>query len=156
MFLLKDPNGNPDEDMRTWIGRQHPTTITNRFYKNISLWLLGLNSFDEKYEFLSFNDASNPIVFSKAYDDLPISIVNIKKESGRGSVGNNELWDYMGEEKKFGLLLRRQIEILNPNIVVCGGGSGTVRRIAQQVVFPDLEFEKVNNWIYYNEKRSLV
>ena len=156
LFLMKDPNGNPGTDMREWIGRQHPTTVTSMFFKSISLWLLGLNSFNEKSEYLSFENAIEPEAYSHAFDTLPISIVNIKKESGKGTVSNRELWSYITKSEKYSELLKKQIEILNPNIIVCGGGSGTVFKIALDLIYSELEFKKINNWIYYNKGEKIV
>jgi hypothetical protein len=156
LFLMKDTNINPGEDMRGWIGRQHETIISSMFFKNISLWLLGLNSFTDEGKYLPFEDAYIPEVFSKAFDDLPIAIVNLKKESGKGTVSNSQLWSYMEKSKKHSELLKKQIEILTPNIIVCGGGSGTVLNIAKKYVYPELEFKKINDWIYYNEEKSIT
>jgi hypothetical protein len=165
LFLMKETNGNPGEDMRYWIGRQHPTTITNRFFKNIALWFYGLTTIQVDGTYIPFEKANNQTDFSKSFDNLPISIVNLKKESGGARVSNDILLQYVGlisdEYKKygdvFGNYLRRQVaEILNPNIIVCGGGSGTVLRIAREIIYPKLIFTKVNNWIYYNKASKII
>lgn len=165
LFLMKDPNGNPEEDMRTWLGRQHPTTITNRFFKNIALWFFGISTFQKDGSYLSFKSASNNDEFSKHFDNSPIAIVNVKKESGEASVSNDTLLKYVGlisnENNEygdvFGNYLRRQVaEILDPNIVVCGGGSGTVLRIAREVIYDKIVFNKRNSWCYYNQEKNII
>ena len=42
LFLMKETNGNPGNDYREWLGRQHPTTITHTFFKTIAMWLYGI------------------------------------------------------------------------------------------------------------------
>jgi hypothetical protein len=161
LFLLKDPNSNPKEDMRCWIGRQHPTTITNRFYKNIALWFYGINTIKQDGTYIPFENAYNPAEFSNFFDNFPIAIVNIKKESGGSTISDDALLQYVGlateENNKygncFGNYLRRQIaEILNPNIIICGGGlkRRVVLEIVQKIIFPNLNFIKFNDWVYYN------
>jgi len=153
LFLTKDTNSNPDEDMRTWIGRQHPSIITSHFFKNISLWLYGLNSFQNDGSYAPFEKAIDPVVFSTAFDNLPIAIVNIKKESGGGKIPNSELWAYASIYHSF---LKRQIEILDPTIIVCGGGSSSILNIVKKYIYPELEFLKTNNWIYSTRERKIV
>mgnify|MGYP001385517229 CR=1 FL=1 len=167
LFLLKDTNSNPNEDMRCWIGRQHPTIISNRFFKNIALWFYGINSFQQNGTYISFKNANNPIEFSKHFDDLPIALVNVKKESGGATVSDDTLLQYVGltsEENKiygdcFGNYLRRQVaEILMPNIIVCGGGVKirVILEIVKKIIFPNLNFTKFDNWIYYNDEKNII
>jgi hypothetical protein len=153
LFLLKDPNKNPEDDMRTWMGRQHRTIITGRFWKNIAMWLYGMNEIQQNGTYVPFDKANNPVVFSKAYDDLPISIVNVKKESGGSTVRNETLIQYA---RKYGCYLKAEMEILNPNIVVCGGGRGTVLQIAQGIIYPQLKFERINDLVYFNKDMNII
>ena len=153
LFLMKDSNGNPGEDMRTWIGRQHPTDITFRFFKQIALWLYGINSILNNGIYKSFTDADNVKIYSKAFDDLPIAIVNCKKESGGGSISNRNLINYAHKYQEF---LKKQLKILNPNIIYCGGGSGTVLQIAKDLIYKGFVFQKINNWIYYENGEGII
>ncbi|NLF42067.1 MAG: hypothetical protein GX587_05170 [Bacteroidales bacterium] len=120
------------------------------------MWLLGLSSFNEKGDYLPFDKAFKPEVFSNAFDNLPIAIVNLKKESGKGTISNSELWGYITKSEKYAELLKKQMEVLNPNIIVCGGGSGTVLNIALNYIYSELKFDKINNWIYHNKEKSIT
>lgn len=51
--------------------------------------------------------------------------------------------------------MRSELDILRPNIIVCGGGSGTVLRIVTEHVYPS-EFREVNNRVHYSKSRNLV
>lgn len=152
-FLMKDTNDNPNEDYREWIGRQNKDLITHKFFKSISLWLLGLSSFKQNGNYLSFDNANIGSQYTQAFDEIPFAIVNCKKESGVGKISNSELWQHAYKYKDY---LKKQFEILAPNIIICGGGSGAVLRIAKEIIFSDLVFEKTNNWIHYNKEKDIV
>ena len=159
LFLLKDMN-DPDEyglDLREWMGTQNPPIITKRFFKNIALWLLGIDEIQENGNFIPFNEANIPEKYSKAFEEKPFAIVNCKKQAGSANISNEELLDYV---EKYGIFLKKQIEILDPNIIYCGGGSdnqiGTVVTIAFKIIYPKLDFLKVNNWIFFNKKKNII
>jgi len=154
MFLMKDTNGNPNQDYREWLGRQNKTIITHKFFKNIALWLLGLNSMQDDGKYIPFEKANVPEIFSKAFDEMPFAIINTKKESGGSQISDNSLWNYC---LQFGGLLKKQVEVLQPDIIVCGGGSySIVLRIAEKIIYPELNFEKINSWIYYNKNKDII
>ncbi len=133
LFLMKDTNDNDNQDYREWVGRQDGSIITHRFFKNIALWLYGLYTTDENGVYKPFEEAIMPTIYSKAFDDFPFAIINCKKESGEGKISNQALWEYC---KQYGHFLKRQVEALEPNIIVCGGGSGIVRKIVQEFIYP--------------------
>lgn len=151
-FLMKDTNDNPNQDYREWLGRQNTSIITHKFFKNIALWLYGLHNIDSYGNFPEFSEAFNSSTLTKTFDEKPFAIVNCKKESGVGSIKIDELYNYVS---KFGTYLREQLDILQPNIIICGG-KGVVINIAKQIIFSDFEFEKINNLIYYNENKNII
>lgn len=144
LFLMKDPNNNPDQDYREWgwSSFTHPT------FKTIFAWLKGLSSITTD-EYTPLENAY------QKYDKLnPLVIVNLKKSSGGSSVSNSTLWEYAMQDQH---LLKEQIrDILKPNIIVCGGGSGTVLNIAKSVIFEDITFEQFNNWCHYSSEHNLL
>lgn len=149
VFLMKDPNSNPGEDYREWGWR----AITAKFFKVIFNWLQGLSEISSKNIPLLENDPylnpANQVVLK-----YPLAIVNVKKISGGSSVQNNTLYEYAERDAIF---LRHQIrDILQPNIIVCGGGSSTLLDIAQNYIYPEYKFEKVNNWCYYSDDANLL
>ena len=119
LFLMKDPNSNPWEDYREWPWRE----ITAKFFKVIFNWLQGLSEITPDYlpllDNASYLDPANQVVLK-----YPLAIVNVKKISGSASVLNDTLYDY---DKRDAPFLKRQVrDILQPNIVVCGGGSNSI------------------------------
>jgi len=150
LFLMKDTDGNPDCDYREWefydteAQRVHKTFIT--MIKE--LWALNVVNSD----YLP--------VFNKTreeYIDLalpyPMAIVNIKKISGGPYVNNSSIWSFYERDKFF--IIEQVKDILKPNIIVCGGGSGTILNIAKDI-YSDYEFEKCNDWCYYCEQYDLL
>lgn len=154
MFLMKDTNGNPNQDYREWLGRQNKSIITHKFFKNIALWLLGLNSMQNDGSYTSFKKAIIPENFSRAFDEIPFAFVNSKKESGGPKISDATLWNYC---LTFGSYLKQQVDVLQPNIIICGGGThSTVLRIAEKIIYPELDFKKINSWIYHNDIKDIV
>lgn len=142
VFLMKDTNGNPDDDYREWPWHN----ITRKFFKVIFWWLNGLYEINQN-EYPKANGQYN-----KKY---PLAIVNIKKKAGESSVTDRELWEFANQDKH--LLKEHILDILQPNIVVCGGGrNNAVLNIAKDIVYPNLDFKKINNWCYYNQDEDLL
>lgn len=54
------------------------------------------------------------------------------------------LWN--AAPRRYASFLRLQLDILNPNIIVCGGD--IVFRVAREVLYDKVEFRKVNDWVY--------
>jgi hypothetical protein len=154
---MKEANGSPGEDIREWSGRgPNRSQITSRFFTNIALWLHGLTTIKASGVYLRFSETNRPTEYTNAFDTLPFAIVNVKKQPGGGTAINHRLSTYnLKHEKRNSLFLREELEILNPNILVCGGPDGTVMRIVTDLVFPD-EFAQVNNRAYYAKSRGVV
>ncbi|MGZ2371715.1 hypothetical protein ACXR6G_18195 [Ancylomarina sp. YFZ004] len=153
VFLTKDTNSNPNQDYREWLGRQGEGIITHKFFKNIALWLYGLISIDEKGNYSPFEEAVIGENYTRAFDENPFCIINAKKESGSSTIDNADLLYHANLSATF---LKEQFEILNPNIIVCGGGQGAVLKIAREIIYPELNFQKINNWIYFNPETQKV
>ena len=150
LFLMKDTNDNDNADYRDWPWH----TVNYPFFNCIFKWLQGLSTITANYVPKLGNgdyfDIPNKVVF-----EYPLAIVNIKKISGGSSVQNNTLIKYFERDKKF---LREQItEILQPNIIVCGGGgeSSTMLNIAKNI-YDDDSFVKVNYFCYYSKKLNIL
>lgn len=79
-------------------------------------------------------------------DKTPIAYVSCKKESGGGSISQEVLWDYIYKYKNF---IIRQIEILNPDIIVCGDGTDFLKDFVIENIYPNAK--KINWWMYYDE-----
>ena len=150
LFLMKDTNGNPDCDYRDW---EFYDTETLRVHKTFivmikELWALNVvNS-----NFLPVFDKTREEYIEAALP-YPMAIVNIKKISGGSSVDNASIWFFYERDKTF---IKEQVrDILKPNIIVCGGGSGTVLDIAKDI-YSDCEFENYADWCFYCKQHDLL
>lgn len=105
VFLLKDCYTGDD-------ARDYSRT-SMVFGKTIASWIHGLSEIDKNnipcidIEYKAFEDKNNLF-----------AIVNIKKQKGLSSVKDSEIREY---GKLYGDLTRRELEILRPNIIICGG-----------------------------------
>ena len=150
LFLMKDTNGNPNDDIREWpIGYEtnpdgSPKSL-HRFYVVLLKWLWALNEVT----------AEHLPVFNKTKEEYiedtwqyPMAQVNDKKLSGGAQLSNDELRKYLVDGNNHGLL-SKQFQILKPNIIVCGGGSGLLCEFVIDSIYQDFFFEKINDWCYY-------
>lgn len=150
LFLMKDTNGNPNDDIRTWhLGYETNPDGTpkplHRFYIVLIKWLWALNEVT----------ADHLPVFDKTKEEYieatwqyPMAQVNVKKLSGGAQLSNEELKEYLEDSNNYGLL-SLQFQILKPNIIVCGGGSGLLCEFVIDSIYQDFFFEKINDWCYY-------
>jgi len=148
LFLMKDTNHNDNADYRDWPWH----TINHPFFNCIFRWLQGLSTITAnhvpKLENGDYFDIPNRVV-----SEYPLVIVNVKKISGGPSVQNNTLVEYFERDKD---LLREQItEILQPNIIVCGGGRSALLNIAKNI-YDDDTFVEVNYFCHYSKKLNLL
>ena len=146
LFLNKDVPFNPDQDIREWIFRQHPTDITTFHYKNVALWLYGLLNIDNNGYAPRFEEVNDTLLYSSFLDKTPFAYVNCKKESGGNTIENHILEEYIDKYKVF---LIKQILILEPDIIVCGGGGSIIKNFVIKNVYN--KAIAINNWMFYDE-----
>lgn len=103
------------------------------FGKTIAAWIKGFTEVSRNYE--------PPLnVEYKAFDDPnnTFSIVNIKKQKGRSSVKDSEIKEY---GRLYGNLTLKELEILKPNLIICGG---------------EVVFSVLYNYIYRGSEKELL
>lgn len=150
VFLLKEQNDNDGEDVREWSGSINGFSPNNRFYNRLSAWLYGLThatATGYPARSLAFDNHTQ----MKALSSYPYAYVNLKKQSGGSRAKNREIKEHALLYKNF---LRKQLDILDGKIIVCGGK--VVFNIARDLIFSDLIFTPINDWIYYNSTKELV
>jgi len=153
LFLLKDTNDFPNDD-GDYRWSYFYDTEELRTYKTFVVllkWLWALNEVTPE-NLPKFKNKTREEYISVA-QKYPMAIVNVKKIVGGPSVQNSTLWDYYKKDKKF---IKEQIcDFLKPNIIVCGGGSGTILNMAKDI-YSEYEFEKCNDWCYYCKQNDLL
>jgi hypothetical protein len=150
LFLLKDLNDGSEHDVREWGCHAPGKNLSDRFSKNIARWLYGLLNVDKKGIAPDFDSLSDEMI-TDFFDKTPFARMNCKKQSGGNSISNAELQKHFDLYRDF---IKREIEILNPDIVVCGGGSSMLKEFVHKNIYPGLE--KINNWVYYDKENNKV
>lgn len=153
LFLTKDQNSGGDD---AWDARGETINFSYAFYRNLSYQLYGLvNTTDiskANFEF-SYDDAAD------AYNNYPFARINVKKEAGSNSINNSTLRSYLERDAEF---IIRQIENLNPDIIVCCGYSESIEESGNLILnflnHNGFNFVKAtdDNWMYYDEKRNVL
>ncbi len=149
LFLMKDTNGNPGDDYRWW---KEFYTIKGNFFRNIIKCLWALNKVDIDYR-PDFNNNKTIEEYTTESIPYPMAIVNVKKIAGGSHISNAKIWSFYKTDRCF--IIEQVKDILKPNIIVCGGGSGTILNIAKDI-YSDVKFEKHNDWCYYCKQCDLL
>lgn len=125
LFIAKEPNHpeGPGFDFREWWSREVKYTFSIRLCE----WAYGVwNGFSP----LSSVDEADRLEVMRS-----ISFINLKKVGGDGSADSEEIRSVTNRDKD---LLRRQIEIIDPDIII--GGIGDSRLWSS--LFPGIAFQK--------------
>lgn len=152
LFLLKDTNNNPDCHNREFRPGASGSILLH--HKNIAYWLFGILSLNEKNIAPDFDNIDFWNDVFPVFDTVPFAIVNCKKESGGSTITNEKLSEHIGLYADF---IKEEIEILNPDIIICGGGSSKIKDFVKEKIYTDIEkIDDSNNWIYYSKRNNKV
>ncbi len=113
VYLLKEVNGGQDWSLTDYIsagGRAHT-------WNNIARWQYGLQNLEREIHWDEIKDISNNWRKERLQS---ICAVNVKKTSGGCTSKKDELVEKAFQDRKF---LKEQIEIYNPDIIICCGTS---------------------------------
>ena len=141
IFLLKETNGNdangkaPDHlkdwDYRYWLehqqanGEKSEQNDSNQFYRTFHSLCLWLDVFracinGHVMPFSEYRDSGQLSPDRLRKNLHRTAILNLKKTWGGGSTSWNSLKSYL-ESDAAKNVIREQIELIQPNIVICGG-----------------------------------
>ncbi|WP_287678682.1 hypothetical protein [Bacteroides sp.] len=147
LFILKQPNSDEllgedyrEYDFETCSGEQVWRELIGRMY--------GIMNTTEKI-FPDYNKAIDTKTLEETFKHYPFAVINIIKDIGAGTTSTGNLKKYAIENINF---LRRQLDILQPNIIVCCGTG--VFDIMNQVITPSIESN--GNWLKYNRERNII
>jgi hypothetical protein len=154
VFLMKETNGNPDQDYREW---QWPT-VNHRTLNIVFKWLQGLSTVTDSFcpsvnQEGDYFETPNEVI-----GKFPLAIVNVKKIAGGTQANTSTIQEYAERDKDF---LRKQVaKILRPNIVVCCGSSENEGKymveIAKTYIYPDLAFKQINQWCFFCKEKNIL
>jgi len=139
LILLKEAYGDSDWDLRDELKR---TGANHRIWWNAAYWCYAAYN-AMRGELPPFPDDD----CSKASDlFLGCAVVNVKKSNGVNPSGNEDIASYARED---GELIRQQIELINPDIIICGKVWSYVRHL-----WPDAQ--RIYDLVWQADGRILV
>ncbi len=150
LFLLKENNDNDGQDVREWTGSINGYSPNGLFYNRLSAWLYGLTNYTNN-SYPTIEDAFKATNQMKALSEYPYAYVNVKKKSGGAIADDSIVYDF---GKRYANYLRQELDILAPNIIVCGGQ--VVFNVATDIIYKELMFTQKNSWVYYNNENNLI
>lgn len=124
LVILKEVN---DDKREKWKLKDHLTnSAPGTTWGNVARWVKGLQGIinDEEYEWSKLER----IELERNELLSCISVMNIKKTPGGGTADDKALSDAAKEDKEN---LRKQIELYQPDIVICGGTGWLVKDIME-------------------------
>lgn len=143
-FILKEAYGEEaDWSLSEWLRKTGPKS--NIWYRVVE-WVYGLkNTTCEKIARYTPENIS----FEKS-EDKPnewlsqIAVVNLKKSGGKSSSDEGEIKAYAKADKEE---IIRELEILDPDVIVCGGTAGALDSICDGRI----KAKHCDNWYYYSD-----
>lgn len=177
LFLLKDQNdqGQTDKenqvgsDLRHWLDGdseicKNNCKIKGRFIKRIAqlLYLLSYWTPDNNINFGEHVGRKDKVV-RDCFNSVPFALVESKKLIGTSSISEEELKKAI---EKDSVKLKKELDILNPNIIVCFGTPQYeyIKDFYFKDITPDISINhpyendhKVNCMLdYYSEKKIII
>ena len=153
VFLCKEPNGNAGEDYRDWHWAERKCYVT--FGDSLALWLEGILSTTS----MDFPTVKELRMNREIFTERPFVLVNVKKTAGRSRSDWNVIFEYA---QRYASLLRNQLDLYNPDIIVCCGSSDDdacderMLGIAKKYLYPDCHFSRINNFCHYSKEKHLL
>ena len=116
LFLLKDPIENSG-DSRLWLNEPENQQLRPIIMKKLAYILYGLSTVKDG-KVTDFWDITHEQLV-KSFNEIPFAYVESKKQEGTTVIKDKELDKYINRYKEY---LTEEINILNPDIVICFGG----------------------------------
>lgn len=128
LFVTKEPNskdGNYDKykgaDLRKIWGE---ICLKKPFDRNIARWTRIICDGDDPGGSVSWQDIARTM--------QRVAIINLKKLAGSGSENREEICLYSYNDREF---IRKQIELINPNVIIACGKDGLVFRMLWRIMY---------------------
>lgn len=116
LFLLKDPIEDSG-DSRLWLNEPENQQLRPIIMKKLAYILYGLSTVKDG-KVTDFWDITHEQLV-KSFNEIPFAYVESKKQEGTTVIKDKELDKYINRYKEY---LTEEINILNPDIVICFGG----------------------------------
>ena len=127
-------------------------SVNNRFWRNILAWTYGIHHTDRNNDYPDYEKAVDLNSRQLVVKEIPISLVNIKKEAGASYTLSHDLRSYLRRYKQY--LKKELLEILRPNIVFCCGNYD----IVMDEIYDDYDFGQIDDdgFVYYCKDQDIL
>ena len=155
MFLLKDcPDGwgwDTRELMNRYDKEGKITNLNNHFYHLLAKLFYGLleNKSDYRVNDRTVNE-SEPKV-KEAWNTIPFAFLETKKLAGGTDCNDKILKDALDRDKLF---LKKEIDILAPNIIVCCDGEGIIFDFITREYFGTPDWQYNSQYPFWDDKKQ--
>lgn len=159
LFIIKDQPTEWSDDLRLWLkdiehekpksrkNKEDNRALKSRFMLNLANILYGLTHNAPSLD--AVRDSFEQV--KHCFNTMPFALVECKKQGGKSSIADGVLLTYI---KRYGDLLREEIEILQPNMIVCT--SPVIYDFVQNLYKGELITMKGHNSIRINMKRKML
>lgn len=116
LFLVKDQPSEWSDDVRLWLRKENNRKLKPRFLRNIANVLWGLYTIDNPNDcdYDKVSEASEDV--TRCFNTVPFALLESKKQGGTTRITDRLLKKYLN---RYGDFLRKELDILSPNIIVC-------------------------------------
>ena len=137
LLLLKEVNGGENWDLRESLRKGGRKQTWN----NVTRWLIGINHLEQD---IPWKDLETITAEQRIENLQRIAVVNVKKTSG----GHTSVPEQIAEASVSNSeLLRKQINLYHPDIMICCGTSGSYFENITE--YPNPDWKQTNHGIWY-------
>ncbi len=156
LYILKEAYVSDPRETQEWDLCNHLTKglteLKKKMWWTLSQWSYGINKLVETNEILQFNEGfKNDDDFNEAF--LSSAIINIKKSAGKRTSKKSDLSLYVENDWD---LISKQIEEINPDLIVCGATWPIIEKHLKAQDFLDFEKCACSEWLYQRDKYYFV
>ncbi len=147
VYVLKEVNGGKDWDLREFVGKDGGRPQT---WDNIARWTEGILSWEQEIPWCELekdNEARRKNVLKK------IAATNLKKTSG-GYISDSKQIYQAAEE--YSPIIKRQIDIYDPDIIICCGTEGAFVKICYADNEPAWKMTSRGIWYFRDGKKVII
>ena len=138
LFILKEAYGE-EKDLNSFI--RDKRKATGRTFKPMGQWAYGIQSLLDKKYIQDFPSEQNDINYAL----LSSALINIKKSNGKKSSSKTNLKEYIDSDWEE---LYKQINIINPTIIICGNTFSLIKGELQPTKISDRIYKDNSNNVY--------
>lgn len=150
-ILLKEPPQSYD-------AREY-YKVNSNFGHRIAAWVSGINLLDSgdslssSFESVYSKTKESRNLREYGFQNNALALVNLKKTKGGSNAVNSEIVNIVN---KYSLQIKEELDILKPNIIICGGS--LVFNLAINNIFNNLEYEKIiaDKLFYFKSKIMIL